>query len=97
MEKKLFVGGLSWGTKEDDLQGAFAKFGEITHVKIITDRETGRSRGFGFVSFANGDDALTAINQMNGTELDGRTIKVSEAEDKRDRSRGGGNFNRNRY
>ena len=49
MEKKLFVGGLSWGTKEDDLQGAFAKFGEITHVKVITDRETGVRRGFGFV------------------------------------------------
>lgn len=101
MEKKLFVGGLSWGTKEDDLQVAFAKFGEITHVKVITDRETGRSRGFGFVSFANNDDAMTAITQMDGTELDGRTIKVSEAEDKRDnRARGGGgggNFNRNRY
>jgi cold-inducible RNA-binding protein len=82
MSKKLFVGGLSWGTTDEGLHGAFSRFGEIVEAKVITDRETGRSRGFGFVTFANDEGAVTAINEMNGTELDGRTIKVNEAEDK---------------
>jgi cold-inducible RNA-binding protein len=89
MSKKLFVGGLSWGTTDDGLQGAFARFGEIVEAKVITDRETGRSRGFGFVTFANDEGAVQAINEMNGAELDGRTIKVNEAEDKGFRGRGG--------
>ena len=82
MSKKLFVGGLSWGTTDEGLHGAFSKFGEIAEAKVITDRETGRSRGFGFVTFANDESAASAIGEMNGTELDGRTIKVNEAEDK---------------
>jgi RNA recognition motif-containing protein len=91
MSKKLFVGGLSWGTTDEGLHGAFSRFGEIVEAKVITDRETGRSRGFGFVTFANDDGATNAINEMNGTELDGRTIKVNEAEDKGFRGgRGGG-------
>ena len=82
MSKKLFVGGLSWGTTDDGLHGAFSQFGEIVEAKVITDRETGRSRGFGFVTFANDEGATKAIAEMDGTELDGRTIKVNEAEDK---------------
>jgi RNA recognition motif-containing protein len=89
MSKKLFVGGLSWGTTDDGLHGAFSKFGEIVEAKVITDRETGRSRGFGFVTFANDEGASSAINEMNGAELDGRTIKVNEAEDKGFRTGGG--------
>lgn len=90
MSKKLFVGGLSWGTTDENLNAAFARFGEIVEAKVITDRETGRSRGFGFVTFANDEGAVNAINEMNGTELDGRTIKVNEAEDKGFRGGGGG-------
>jgi cold-inducible RNA-binding protein len=90
MSKKLFVGGLSWGTTDDGLHSAFSQFGEIVEAKVITDRETGRSRGFGFVTFANDEGATKAIAEMDGTELDGRTIKVNEAEDKPARSGGGG-------
>jgi cold-inducible RNA-binding protein len=91
VSKKLFVGGLSWGTTDEGLHGAFSRFGEIVEAKVITDRETGRSRGFGFVTFANDEGATNAVNEMNGTELDGRTIKVNEAEDKGFRGgRGGG-------
>ena len=90
MSKKLFVGGLSWGTTDDALHGAFSRFGEIAEAKVITDRETGRSRGFGFVTFANDESAASAITEMNGAELDGRTIKVNEAEDKGFRTGGGG-------
>jgi cold-inducible RNA-binding protein len=90
MSKKLFVGGLSWGTTDDGLQQAFAKFGEIVEAKVITDRETGRSRGFGFVTFADDQGANSAIAEMDGTELDGRSIKVNEAEDKGPRGGGGG-------
>ena len=91
VSKKLFVGGLSWGTTDEALHGAFSRFGEIVEAKVITDRETGRSRGFGFVTFAADDGAQNAINEMNGAELDGRTIKVNEAEDKGFRGgRGGG-------
>jgi cold-inducible RNA-binding protein len=90
MSKKLFVGGLSWGTTDDGLHSAFSKFGEIVEAKVITDRETGRSRGFGFVTFAADESAASAIAEMNGTELDGRSIKVNEAEDKGPRGGGGG-------
>jgi RNA recognition motif-containing protein len=90
MSKKLFVGGLSWGTTDDGLHSAFAQFGEIVEAKVITDRETGRSRGFGFVTYANDEGASKAIAEMDGTELDGRTIKVNEAEDKPRTGGGGG-------
>jgi len=90
MSKKLFVGGLSWGTTDEGLQGAFSRFGEIVEAKVIMDRETGRSRGFGFVTFANDEGATSAITEMNGAELDGRTIKVNEAEDKPFRAGSGG-------
>ena len=94
MAKKLFVGGLSWDTNDDGLRRAFASYGEITEAKVITDRDTGRSRGFGFVTFDQDDDAKTAISKMDGTNLDGRTIKVNEAQEKSPRGggRSGGGF-----
>jgi len=82
MGKKLFVGGLSFNTTDDGLREGFARFGEITEAKVITDRDTGRSRGFGFVTFARDEDAKKAISKMDGASLDGRTIKVSEAQEK---------------
>jgi cold-inducible RNA-binding protein len=90
MSKKLFVGGLSWNTTDDGLRNAFAALGEVTDAKVITDRETGRSRGFGFVTFANGDDADAAVEQMNGATLDGRTLNVNEAQERRAGPGGGG-------
>ncbi len=92
MSKKLFVGGLSWNTTDDGLRAAFERFGEIVEAKVITDRESGRSRGFGFVTFSADDAASAAINEMNGSQLDGRSIKVNEAEDKgfRGGGKGGG-------
>ena len=94
MTKKLFVGGLSWDTTDDGLRQAFASYGEITEAKVITDRDTGRSRGFGFVTFDQDEDAKTAISKMNGTNLDGKTIKVNEAQEKSPRGggRSGGGF-----
>jgi RNA recognition motif-containing protein len=83
MGKKLFVGGLSWDTSDEGLRAAFEKFGDITEAKVITDRDTGRSRGFGFVSFAEDDSASKAIQEMNGVELDGRSIRVDEANERR--------------
>lgn len=90
MSKKLFVGGLSWGTTDDGLHQAFERFGEIVEAKVITDRETGRSRGFGFVSFTNDESAIGAASEMNGAMLDGRTIRVNEAENQAPKQRGGG-------
>jgi RNA recognition motif-containing protein len=86
MAKKLFIGGLSWDTTDEGLRGAFEKFGEIVEARVIADRDTGRSRGFGFVSFADDAAANRALEEMNGTELDGRNIRVDEAQN-RDRRR----------
>ena len=83
MSKKLFVGGLSWGTTDDGLKAAFDKFGEIVEAKVVLDRDTGRSRGFGFVTFADDAAATKAAEEMNGAELDGRNLRVDIAHDKR--------------
>ena len=77
---KLFVGGLSWDTTTEDLTNAFAKFGTIIDATVILDRTTGRSRGFGFVTFEKPPDANEAVKSMNGAELDGRILKVNLAE-----------------
>lgn len=90
MSSKLFVGGLSFDTTEDGLRGGFARFGDLVEAKVILDRDTGRSRGFGFVTFSEGTAAKKAIAEMNGKEFEGRTIKVDIAEDKRGPG-GGGN------
>ena len=87
MGKKLYVGNLSWNTTNEGLRQAFERFGTITDATVITDRETGRSRGFGFVTFDQDGQASEAMNKMNGVALDGRNIRVNEAQEK---SRGGG-------
>ncbi len=81
MSNKLFVGGLAWATDSDGLKNAFSEFGEVEEAKVITDRDTGRSRGFGFVTFTDGDSAKNAL-AMNGKDLDGRTIRVDFATEK---------------
>lgn len=78
---KLFVAGLSYSTTEETLKGEFGKHGEVKSAKIITDRETGRSRGFGFVEFSTTDEADAARTELDGTELDGRRIKVDVAKE----------------
>lgn len=86
-EYRCFVGGLAWATDDSRLESAFSSFGEVTQSKVISDRETGRSRGFGFVTFADEQAMLKAIAEMNGKELDGRNITVNQAQS---RSGGGG-------
>jgi RNA recognition motif-containing protein len=91
MSNKLFVGGLSWGTDDHALRSAFEAYGAVTEAKVISDRDTGRSRGFGFVTFSDAKDAAAAIAAADGTDLDGRTIRVNLAEEKpRRNDRGGG-------
>ena len=82
MSNKLFVGGLPWSTDDDALNAAFAEYGEVVEAKVVVDRETGRSRGFGFVTFASDEAAEKAI-ALDGTELGGRTIRVDHARDNR--------------
>ncbi|MEL6342644.1 MAG: RNA-binding protein, partial [Myxococcota bacterium] len=84
---KLFCGGLAWATDDESLRAAFEPFGEVSEAKVIYDRDSGRSRGFGFVTFANREEGEQAIEQMNGAQVDGRAIRVNEAHDK---PRGGG-------
>ena len=79
MSKKLFVGGLAWATTSDGLKKAFEVYGDVTEAKVITERETNRSRGFGFVTLADDAAAAKAMAEMDGKELDGRTIRVNEA------------------
>jgi cold-inducible RNA-binding protein len=79
MGKKLFVGGLSWNTTSEQLKAAFAAVGPVADAVVITDRETGRSRGFGFVTYQNDGDAEKALADLSGTMLDGRAIKVDAA------------------
>ena len=80
---KVFVGGLSWSTDESTLAQTFEQAGEVTEVNIIKDRETGRPRGFGFVTFASGEDARRAVERFDGKNLDGRNVKVNIAEERR--------------
>jgi RNA recognition motif-containing protein len=75
----IYVGNLSYGMSEQELRDAFAAFGEVSSVKILTDRETGRSRGFGFVEMPNQSEGEAAITQLNGKELSGRALRVNEA------------------
>ena len=89
MAKKLFVGNLNYRTTDETLFDAFSAIGNVESAAVITDRETGRSRGFGFVEMATEEDAQAAIQQLDNTDLDGRTIRVAEANPRPD-SRGGG-------
>jgi RNA recognition motif-containing protein len=87
MGKRLYVGNMSYGTTETDLRDLFAQFGTVTEVKLVMDRETGRPRGFAFVEMGTDSEAQNAIGQTNNRELDGRALKVNEAQE---RSSGGG-------
>ncbi|NP_001280087.1 cold-inducible RNA-binding protein B-like [Callorhinchus milii] len=92
-ERKLFVGGLNFNTEEQSLEEVFSEYGQVSEVRIIRDRDTGTSRGFGFVTFESPDDAQDALTSMNGRSLEGRQIRVDRAEKKsgdRGGSRGGG-------
>ena len=75
----IYVGNLSFGMSEDELREAFAAYGDVSSVKILTDRETGRSRGFGFVEMPNQSEGEAAISQLNGKDLSGRSLRVNEA------------------
>ena len=90
MSKKLFVGGLDWNTTDASLMQAFQGFGTISESKVIMDRETGRSRGFGFVTFQDNAAADAAVAGMDGKSLDGRTVRVNEAQEKQGGGGGGG-------
>jgi RNA recognition motif-containing protein len=108
MGKKLYVGNLSYNTRDEGLSEAFSKVGEVVSASVISDRETGKSRGFGFVEMATDEDAAKAVETLNNSQLDGRNIVVNEArpksEDRGDRggrggggrggSRGGGGYGR---
>jgi len=89
MSVKLFVGGLSWGTDDNSLRIKFEKYGTVEDAVVIRDRDTGRSRGFGFVTFASNEEAEMAIENLNDAEFDGRNIKVDRAAE-RSSPRGGG-------
>lgn len=91
MAFKLFVGSLAWGTDDEGLQAAFAPYGTVVSATVIKDRESGRSKGFGFVEYETPEEGKAAIDALNNSELDGRTIVVNEARPKEDRPRSGGN------
>ncbi len=88
--KNIFVGNLDFNTSEDELRTLFATYGQVDRVSIMTDRDTGRSRGFGFVEMANAEEGEKAIAAINGTQVGGRTLNVNEARPKVERAGGGG-------
>lgn len=90
MAKRIYVGGLSYGTTSGELEDAFKEVGPVRSAEVVTDRESGHSRGFGFVEMENDADADAAIERLNGTELDGRQISVNEARERAPRTGGGG-------
>jgi len=87
MSKKVFVGSLSWNTNSEELRDAFAGCGEVVDAKVVSDRDTGRSRGFGFVTFHDEASATRAIEELDGSTLDGRSIRVDRANDRPKRDR----------
>ena len=101
----IYVSNLNYSTEVESFQELFAGYGEVSSANIITDRETGRSRGFGFVEMPNDEEGQKAIDALNGTDFEGKTISVNVARPKEDRSNnrggfnrgGGGGYNRNRY
>ena len=95
MTKKLYVGNLSYNTTEDGLRNHFSAFGNVASVKIIIDRDSGNSKGFGFIEMSSEEEAAAAITGTNGQQYDGRQLRVNEAIDKpprRDRGSGGGGY-----
>lgn len=83
---KLYVGNLPWSTTDSDLESMFGEYGAVQSASVITDRETGRSRGFGFVEMSDGEECKRAMNELNGHQIDSRALKVNEANDKPKRS-----------
>lgn len=96
MSMKLYVGNLSFSTSSEDLQQLFAQAGTVETATVVEDRDTGRSRGFGFVEMASKEDGQKAIEQFNGTDLNGRNLTVNEARPREDRGNRGGRFGGNR-
>jgi cold-inducible RNA-binding protein len=99
MAKKIYVGNVSYTTTDESLREAFAQHGDVTSATVVMDKMSGKSRGFGFVEMSNDDEALAAINAINGKEVDGRVLKVNEAYDKKPdggNRGGGGRFRDNR-
>jgi RNA recognition motif-containing protein len=92
MAKKLYVGNLSYKTTEDGLRNLFSEFGNVASAKIIIDRESGNSKGFGFIEMSSEEEANAAIAGTNGREFEGRQLRVNEAMDKPRRERGGGGW-----
>lgn len=96
MSKTLYVGNLNFRTEEEGLRSAFSRFGTVTDARIVLDRDTGRSRGFGFVEMEDDQEAEAAVSAMNGADIDGRPVRVNEAQPKGDRGdrggRGGGGY-----
>ena len=92
MGNKLYVGNLAYSVRDDSLQQAFSQFGTVTSAKVMMDRETGRSKGFGFVEMGSDAEAQAAINGMNGQALEGRAVVVNEARPREDRPGGGGGY-----
>lgn len=90
MASKLFVGSLAWTTNDDGLKSFFSGVGNVVSATVIMDRESGRSKGFGFVEMSSDEEAKAAIDQLNGKELDGRAVVVSEARPRQPRPQGGG-------
>jgi RNA recognition motif-containing protein len=86
---EIYVGNLAYATTDDSLKAAFAAYGEVTAVRVVTDRMTGRSKGFGFVTMPDAAQAQAAIDALNGHELDGRTVRVNESQPKPREERGG--------
>jgi len=92
--KNIFVGNLDFNVSEDELRNLFATYGQVDRVTVLTDRDTGRSRGFGFVEMTNAEDGEKAIAALNGTQLAGRTLNVNEARPKAERASTGGGRDR---
>ena len=90
MGSKLYVGNLSYSTTSSELEQLFGQFGAVQSAEVISDRETGRSKGFGFVQMGSDDEAQAAISALNGQQQDGRPLTVNEAKPREDRPRGGG-------
>jgi len=90
MGNKLYVGNLPFSSTEDSLRDAFGQCGTVTDVMIALDRQTGRSRGFGFITFSSDEEAAAAVEKFHGTDMEGRTIQVNEARPREDRPSGGG-------
>ena len=97
LSKKLYVGNIPFSTTEDELRGLFAQHGDVDSVAVITDRETGRARGFAFVEMADSAAADKAIQSLDGSDLGGRSLRVNEAHDRRGGGGGGGGGGGRRY